>query len=124
MDKPIYDKNLNAPRNEQDALLSALEADKDAKVLEGIPEALRGNRDFMVKAITISGAAIRYASKELRADKELVLLAAKERHFRPEYADESLQHDHDVWDMHAKTIKKARMHDRVWGKPRRKKQEI
>ncbi len=121
MDKLIKDNNTNGPGDEGNALLSALEADKDAKVLEGIPEALRGNRDFMVKAIAITGAAIRYASKELRADKELVLLAAGERHFRPEYADESLQHDHDVWDMHAKTIKKARMHDRVWGKPRRKK---
>ncbi len=121
MDKLIKDNNTNAPGDEGNALLSALEADKDAKVLEGISEALRGNRGFMVKAITITGAAIRYASKELKADKELVLLAAQERHFRPEYADESLQHDHDVWDTHAKTIKKARMHDRVWGKPRRKK---
>ncbi|KAG2379167.1 hypothetical protein C9374_007805 [Naegleria lovaniensis] len=54
------------------------------------------NLEFMKEIVQVNGAALQYASYEIKKDKEIALLAVKQNYNAFEYVSENLKKDRDV----------------------------
>jgi len=59
-------------------------------------EELRAERDMLMKVVAINAWSLKYASKELQNDKELVMLAVQEMGWLLKFASKELQDDKEV----------------------------
>ena len=59
-------------------------------------EALRADRDVVIKAVKQAGLALEFASEELRADKEVVIAAMQQNYRAIKFAANELKRDEDV----------------------------
>eukprot|EP00971_Amphidinium_carterae_P261307 5183925-Amphidinium_carterae.1 len=54
---------------------------------------LRGDRDFVLRAVRRDGRALMYAAEELRGDRDLVMVAVREKGWALKFATETLRGD-------------------------------
>lgn len=71
------ERKKNEPEKSAEETLAEIEKFKEYFVPD-IPEKLRDDREFMLRAVKINGEALHDASERLKRDKELILLAAKD----------------------------------------------
>jgi len=64
--------------------------------LEGMPEALKKDRDFFMQAVRVYGRSLEHADDALKADKQLVLRAVTKYGTSLRYASHSLRADREV----------------------------
>lgn len=80
-------------KNDTDLILGALEETRNGEILKDVSEELRGNKEFMIKAVEQSFEGLKFASKELQNDKEVVLKAVQHAPSEFVYASENLKND-------------------------------
>ena len=66
---------------------------KHGHALEYASEEVRGDRDIVMKAVSLVGGALHYASAELKCDYEIVLTAVQQWGSALKYASEDLRGD-------------------------------
>ncbi|CAE8723944.1 unnamed protein product, partial [Polarella glacialis] len=70
---------------------------KDGRALEFASAEIRANKDLVILAVAQCGTSLLFASDELRADKEVVLKAAAQDATALLWASEENRADRDVW---------------------------
>lgn len=76
-------------------------------VLEFVPDELRSNRDFVLKAVQHNCWNLKYTSDILQSDKEIVLAAVKQNGWMLKYASPELQNNVKVVNVAVKNCTKA-----------------
>ena len=85
----------------------------DPKALQHVAEALKGDREIVMTAVSnFGGYALQYATEELKGDREIVMTAVSKDGFGLEYATEELRGDRAIvmaavsnngWSLHFTT---------------------
>lgn len=95
-DKSTIDE-LKKLVDEKEQLLEAIGYNAhSATTLKFASEELRNDKDFVLKAIRRNEYALRYASERLRDNKDFILEAVKQSGFNLKYASERLKHDKEI----------------------------
>lgn len=68
----------------------------DCSFLPYASKDLRADREVILHAVSLDGRYLQYASKDLTADKEIVLIALHKRGYALEFASEDLRDDKEV----------------------------
>ena len=71
---------------------------KDEYALKFATEELRGDREVVMKAVSQDGYALRHATEELRGDREVVMKAVSQDGYALEYATEELRGDQEIME--------------------------
>ena len=66
------------------------------KDMKPLSEDLRNNREFILKAVSKNGHALKFANDDFRGDREIVMPAVRQNGLALEYADKTLQNRSDV----------------------------
>ena len=82
-----------------DCVLAALMKDFCGDSFKYASEDLKSDREFVLKAVNIKGSVLEYVSPELKADKEVVLVAVKNNERAYKYASGGLQSDKEISDL-------------------------
>ena len=82
-----------------DCVLATLMKDFCGDSFKYASEDLKSDREFVLKAVNINGSVLEYASPELKADKEVVLVAVKNNERACKYASGGLQSDKEISDL-------------------------
>jgi len=69
----LSQKDLSDP----EIMLDFLTTKRESFVFEYLPDSLLSDRKFMINAAKVNGWVIRFATKDLQSDKEIILLAIK-----------------------------------------------
>jgi predicted nucleic acid-binding Zn-ribbon protein len=99
-------------RNDKDIVLAILNDEDDVYSFRYASEELRNDKEIVSLAVSKNGSALQYASKELRNDKEIVMLAGPQ-HF--EYASDDLKKDREFIihsDIGLEFVSDELLHDR------------
>jgi|GEM_PF-3992903 len=83
------------PNYTQEELLSKI-AEQDLGALRYASEELKADREFMLKAVGNHGRALEFASEDLRKDREVVLAAVAKNGGALQFASEDLRGDREV----------------------------
>jgi hypothetical protein len=83
-------------RKDPDLIIFALQRDEDASLFTTVPELLRKNRDFLLRAVSTNGRVLQYLSDGNRSDPELVLVAVKQNGMCLKYTSSKIQDDKDI----------------------------
>ena len=85
-------------RNDRDLVLVAVENTKFQYIsaFRYASQELRRDRDFVRVVVGIDGCALQFASEDLRADREIVLVAVGTRAYALRYASGVLRADREV----------------------------
>ena len=75
-------------------IMKAVKQYRDA--LRYASEELKNDREFMLKAVKQNGGALKYASEELRVDREIVLEAVKQDGYALIYVSKELRADREI----------------------------
>ena len=68
----------------------------DAWALENATEELRGDREVVMRAVSVNGHALYHAAEELRGDREVVMKAVSQDGYALMHAAEELRGDREV----------------------------
>jgi hypothetical protein len=85
-----------ALRRDKDFVLEALSSSSDVELLRGVYGSLLYDRDFMLRAVAINGAALRHANVDFKADRDFVLQAVQLNGSALGYVDACLKCDREV----------------------------
>ena len=85
---------------DEDCVLTILNHSVDS--FKYASEELKSNRDFVLKAVNIKGAVLKYVSTEFKSDKEIVMDAIKNNSSAFQFASPLLQGDKEIIDLKEK----------------------
>jgi predicted RNA-binding protein (virulence factor B family) len=86
-------------KNDPEFILGLIEDSRiffDEKSFDYVGDSLKGDRAFMLRAVTINGQLLKYASNDLKSDKTLISTALKSWYLAIQYGDSSIRNDRDL----------------------------
>ena len=92
----ITREDVMAHAENKEYLLKVAGDKETAPFIEFATEALRDDKELVLKAVTSNGNALEFASDRLKADKEVVLAAVQNAGWVACYASEELRDDKEI----------------------------